>query len=143
MKVKYWIPTIVILIFIWGNSALNGSISESISSFIQYVLTGQDIDMIILTGSGHLLRKIAHFSEYLALSMALAYGYHHDHHGKTILHLWSLFLLVAPLDEFIQRFSDGRNASINDVILDWSGYIIGCIIALLILNRIKHHKTDH
>lgn len=143
MKFKYWIPTVLILMFIWGNSLLNGTISESISSFVQYVLTGQSMDLIIVNGSDHLLRKVAHFSEYLGLAMALAYGHHHDPHGKTIYHLWLIFLLVAPVDEWLQSFTAGRNASMLDVLLDWSGYLVGCLIVVLASKRCDHHLHDH
>ena len=144
MKIRYWIPTIIVLIFIWGNSMLNGSISEMISSFIQYLLTGQDMEMVILSGSDKLLRKIAHFSEYLLLALCVYYGcYKNRIAGQTMRFCMILFLLVAPCDEWIQSFTDGRNASFFDVLLDWSGYTIGWLINLLLIKRwLKPIDTD-
>lgn len=136
---KYWIPTALILLFIWGNSMLNGTISETISSFIKMLLTGENMDMIIATGSDHLLRKLAHFSEYMILAMCIYYGWKHTFNSiKMLYQLFVLFILVAPLDEFIQLFTDGRSGSIKDVLLDWCGYLTGVIIVLMYHKFRKH-----
>lgn len=136
MKFRYWIPVGIMLVFIWGNSMLNGSISEMISSFIQYILTGQTMEDVILTGSDKLLRKIAHFSEYLLLALCVYYAcYKNRFPGKTMGICLLLFLLVAPMDELIQSFTVGRNSSVFDVLLDWCGYASGWLINYGLIRR--------
>ena len=135
-KLKYWIPVIIMLVFIWGNSLLNGTISEYISSFIHMLFSGKNQADIIANGYDHLLRKLAHFSEYFALCASVIYAYYHtlkkpnDYRKYT----W-LFLLVAPLDEFIQLFVADRSGSFKDVLIDWSGFCLGFMIIHFMINH--------
>ncbi|WP_373899125.1 VanZ family protein [Haloimpatiens sp. FM7315] len=89
------------------------------------------------------LRKAAHVFEYFALSLIIT----------LILFLlklkildrmvYSLFicLLYAVFDEFHQYFVGGRSSSVLDVIIDFSGAIIGAAltnIIIVVINFVKN-----
>lgn len=89
----------------------------------------------------HIIRKLAHFTEFTALGILLSID--------TVLFLknmkqyvWiPLFigLLVALIDETIQLFPIGRSSSVKDVWIDFSGVIFGTIL-LLVLKQIYLFK---
>ena len=89
----------------------------------------------------HIIRKLAHFTEFTALGILLSID--------TVLFLknmkqyvWiPLFIgfLVALIDETIQLFPVGRSSSVKDVWLDLSGVIFGTIL-LLVLKQIYLFK---
>ena len=78
----------------------------------------------------HVLRKMAHFGEYLILGMLLAqtvkvYGFF------LVGQLWLVPLsgfLMASVDEGIQLFTEGRSCQLSDVMLDLCGVITGLLI---------------
>lgn len=121
--------TLLILAFIWGNS-LRDAPHSSIES--QWVL---DIVRSLLSAipgidhlTMHMVRKMAHFIEYMVLGFFLS---------LTCLaftksrHLWIVLatgFLIASIDETLQLFSPGRSAQISDVFLDSCGVFIGLII---------------
>ena len=61
------------LIFIWGNSLLPGEVSGAFSNWVKSIL--KQVFLLGMEGSsgGGLLRKIAHFTEFAALGMCLAW----------------------------------------------------------------------
>ena len=88
----------------------------------------------------HVLRKCAHFTEYLILGMLAVNGM------TEILvkvqrwrwwHPWVYCILVACVDETIQRFVPGRAGMIKDVCLDSAGAWVGVMIVFTIL----YHKN--
>lgn len=81
-----------------------------------------------------IIRKIAHIIEYAALGfavMGLVLAVRAEY-GRLFLG-WAFFyvLAVAVTDEYIQSFSD-RSSSIGDVLLDFSGALIGFAAVLLV-----------
>lgn len=144
-KWKYWIPVGVMLVFIWGNSLLNGTISEYLSSFIHMLFSGREQADIIANGYDHILRKIAHFSEYFLLCCSVVYAWRHTlENKKNYCPYTLLFLIVAPIDEFIQLFVADRSGSFKDVLIDWSGFILAFALISLWLNwRATHKKVTH
>lgn len=75
------------------------------------------------------IRKLAHFSEYVILGLLYAKAYKDTSWDKLLL----LGCLVPILDETIQIFVPGRSAAILDMGIDLSGYLTG----LLIMGSIK------
>lgn len=88
----------------------------------------------------HILRKMAHFGEYLVLGMLLAqtvktYGF--LVRGQFWIVLISGFLMAAA-DEGIQLFTEGRSGQFSDVMLDLCGVMTG----LFVWRLIKLFKRD-
>ena len=118
----------LLLVFIWGNSLMPAEISAGFSGWIKEIL-----DKLLpgfSTGDGetghHLLRKLAHFSEFAALGVTLSW--------LGGMKEWKRYLPLACgvsaacVDEFLQLFSPGRSASIVDVGFDSSGGLTGMIL---------------
>ena len=114
------------LIFIWGNSLLPGEVSGAFSDWIKVILSklffGDPDDS---TGGG-LLRKMAHFTEFAALGMCLAWLHGMLQKGKLRPFLWGV--LAASVDEIIQRFVPDRGPSVKDVCIDSAGVLTGIIL---------------
>ena len=77
-----------------------------------------------------IIRKLAHFAEFMFLGIIL---YLLKVHTKKIK-ITEIILIcqsVAIIDEFIQSFSD-RTDKVTDIIIDISGAVTGILIAFII-----------
>lgn len=131
MKKRNWLllPIFLVLCVIWGNSAMPGDVSGSISGgLLEWLIK---VFPFLNWLPEYLLRKIGHFSEFAALGFLLAW-YFADRKGKDRVLLPAfLSMLAANLDETIQLFVPGRYSSLADVWIDSLGACAG--IALLLL----------
>lgn len=119
------------LLFIWGNSLLPASVSAAFSSRV-----GKLIKMILSlpvsnlgqSGGQHLLRKLAHFSEFASLGLLLSW--YTGMVRKPYLLAAGTGFLAACLDETIQFFVPGRGPGVLDVLIDTCGVVlgIGCLL---------------
>ena len=114
------------LIFIWGNSLLPGEISGAFSDWVRSILAklfgGGPED----SSGGGLLRKFAHFTEFLCLGACLAWLHGMLQKGRLRPFLWGV--LAASADETIQRFVPDRGPSVKDVCIDSAGVLTGIIL---------------
>ncbi len=127
---------IVMFVMILGFSAQSGQSSNDITSRIartiesflidhkSYDYRAEQINLII--------RKLAHFSEYLIFTVLVFIGFHNVF--KRVF--GALFLtgfvgvVLALFDETFQSNSIGRSSSLFDVLIDCSGVGVGLIAAL-------------
>ena len=98
-------------------------------------VSGDYMDLTMLSLE-KLVRKLAHFTEYLCMgwlsySLVLLWWKGKLRNGRLLI-LMQL-LLSASLDEFHQFFVPGRNASVKDVLIDSLGGITGMILIEFIL----------
>jgi VanZ family protein len=137
---------VVILTFIWGNSFLPGETSGALSAWVKDMLArlfGWEFADQDPTGHG-LLRKLAHFTEFLALGLDLCWLMHmlcRKTWKAEFLALGCGFL-AACADETIQRFVPGRGPAWTDVGIDTLGVILGIGSFFLIL-LIKHKNNKN
>ena len=89
--------------------------------------------------SEHIIRKAAHFTEFAILGgLTLWTGRCLNQKLlKNLMPVSFVCLLTAVVDEFIQLFSPGRSAEVADVVLDYSGSLIGMLLLCLILGIIN------
>ncbi len=132
------------LAFIWGNSLLPGSISGAISTWVGDVIRYLfDLPVNETEGGGHLLRKLAHFSEFACLGFLLCWLA--GMLGEVGFHLASMPLFgglaAACVDETIQLFIAGRGSSLKDVWIDTAGAAAGILILLIGHHYIKNKKV--
>lgn len=82
-----------------------------------------------------LVRKLAHFGEFLVLGFwfMLCLRVYTRHYIRHISWPLLLGLLIANMDELIQRYVSGRSSSVVDVWIDFGGVCTGVCAALLIL----------
>ena len=130
MKKLLIILLVLILAFIWGNSCMTVAESRDESSRVMVFLKPF---LEIFVGKGnvtlHLVRKLAHFTEFAALGSILALLFPLTWRGRLLGA--SCGLLAGFLDETIQVFSD-RGDQISDVWLDFAGALFGLLVFTLL-----------
>lgn len=93
-----------------------------------------------------LLRKLAHFTIFLALGALLvkAVGRLQLALGLTMLFAWGLANTVAVFDEFHQSLTPERTPLIQDVVLDSTGALVGIMLGAILLRRVRerHRQTE-
>lgn len=117
------------LIFIWGNSLLPGAVSGAFSDWVKSLL-----EVLFTQGpekptSGGLLRKLAHFMEFLGLGMLLCWRFGMS--GRTWKPAFLCGAGAACIDETIQMFVPDRGPAIRDVCIDSLGVLTGIVLVLL------------
>lgn len=136
---------VLLVVFIWGNSLLPGSISGAISNRFKDILA--KLLPFLFQGpagesSGGLIRKLAHFAEFAALGLAFSwlYGMLCNVLKKQIPLALASGALTACVDETIQRFIPDRHGCLPDVGIDTAGVITGILLftAVYLLNQ--HHQ---
>lgn len=140
-KLKYFIPSFLLMIIIFMFSSQTGEESAGLS--LQLTLLIQKIfpfftsqDLLHL-----LIRKAAHMSEYAILTFTYIYGYSHYQISHKKIYLLSIIstFLYACTDEMHQLLVGGRAGQITDVFIDTSGGIIALLIfSIFMLYRKKH-----
>ena len=139
---RRWVLAILWMVFIFVMSQVPGEQSSKQSGFIIYVfsLFGLDLNSIWGELANYIIRKGAHFFEYAVLAIligSLLYSYRYTWMNRIIYALF-MVLLCAILDEYFQSFVDGRNSSVKDILIDFSGAIVGCLfLELMMITKIK------
>ena len=131
-KLKYFIPSFLLMIIIFGFSNQTGSESSGLST--QIVLWIQN--HLHITISEFLIRKVAHMSEYAILSLTFIYGFYKSEFPTNKIYLFSFIcsFLYACTDEFHQLFIGGRAGSPIDVMIDTTGAFL-MILFIFILKK--------
>ena len=135
VRVILLIAIACLTIFIWSNSlrsqAASTEQSDEVAGWIELLLTGNGTQPLTAMGAWILgnIRKIAHFVEFMGLSMLLS-TYKLTFPGKEKLGVLLHAPAVATVDEIIQIFSD-RGPAVSDVLLDCCGAATGMGIVLL------------
>lgn len=128
---------IILLAFIWGNSMLPKNASSNLSiwamGILSKVFSGDIVAEETVAGAG-ILRKVAHFTEFCALGIALSALLHLIVKDKRIRALLAALFggFVALFDETIQIFS-GRGPMVSDIWIDIAGFATGVVIVVLIV----------
>lgn len=135
-KITMTVLSVFFVCFIWGNSLLpgteSGNLSGNVLNFVNSFLKNVGINKEV---SHYMIRKAAHFTEHMCFGACLlvtlrAYT---QEVLKYISNILFIGLLVPVIDEFIQLFIDGRGGEIKDVIIDFSGLLVGIIISFIIV----------
>lgn len=126
--------TAFMMLFAWIHSCFPASISskesEGVLQFVYgfFKLFGLDRD-----GAEHVIRKVAHFSEFAVIGgLLLSCAYCFDRFKPHRFYVYVLFagLLTAVVDETIQLFVEGRAGMIVDVWIDLGGVVFGSLLML-------------
>lgn len=126
MQKIFWLlmlAAFTVLIFV--NSSLPMSESGRLSkTAADYVVWAGDILQINFDRNlEHYLRKLAHFTAFALEGFFLCKAFSSFKASNRLATGYILFfgLFIAVVDEYIQSFASGRMASVNDVLLDFSG----------------------
>lgn len=143
--------TIFIMSFIFLQSALPGDISGAESNvFVTMIhdLTGLEPDLLSM-----LVRKTAHFTEYMILGASLAVNVCDwvkrridDRTTKPSalflwLPAWAIGTIYAVTDEVHQYFVPERACALADMMIDSAGVAAGAAVVIFTLHR-DNHKTQ-
>ena len=137
---------LVTIVFIWSNSLQ--SIPESQARSLGFLARIKPF-LGIFVGSGnvtdHLVRKLAHFTEFGALGceLALLLALQKRVSWQLVVNCAFVAMVVALTDETIQIFT-GRGSQVQDVWLDFAGACTGILFVLIIVGLIRtiHHRKD-
>ena len=136
------IPLLVTL-FIFSNSlkdsASSNAVSDRVIEWLRPILDRIFPDVAL---QNFLVRKLAHVLEFamLGIAIALFHRYVQNYCGKHFYGFACFYgLAVAVIDELIQSISD-RTDSVQDVCLDFSGYMIGVLLMIGIFLLTDHRN---
>lgn len=91
-----------------------------------------------------LIRKLAHFVEYLCVgfvSYSLVVMWHKPA-GLGSLAVVIQLALSAGLDEFHQSFIPGRYASVGDVMIDVAGGVMGMMLLAVWVKMVRRRRSN-
>ena len=141
ISVPWLAVSVVIALAIWANSMVPGSDSSQISHGVLDMVRGLLLDagLPVEWLSHFFIRKMGHFTEYLALGVSVSAALDRGAHLDTlrVLSIASTVLIVASLDEVIQLFVPGRCGQVADVLLDCMGAIVGIAVSSFVRRRIS------
>jgi hypothetical protein len=148
MKKEEWkqllfqaLPILVVL-WIFHNSMFSGEQSDEQSNFVLMFFENLFSRVgISVTLTPFAVRKLAHLTEYFLFGLTLSLSLWKQ--GKQIFPSALFWLLAVPLvDETIQLFYPGRNGSVVDIWIDFSGCLIGLGLICLIIHRAKSRRRS-
>lgn len=134
-RVLFTAALIGCILFIFHNSLETGAESSARSQAVMQMVNSFLAKLHLGPLSEHLIRKLAHFSEFalegfLLMLCIRVYTRHFVRHMS-----WPLLggMTTALMDETIQLRSVSRTSSVVDVWNDMSGVVAGLLAALIIL----------
>ncbi len=138
--------TILFVLFIFSNSMQVSTASSARSSgVVELLQAAADALHLPIVISETVIRKLAHFCEYLVLGLLLCVDI------RLLTKNWwarvfaPLFfgLLIPVADECIQLFTPGRSSEVLDVLLDFGGVVCGLLILTPILAGLERRKKGN
>lgn len=139
------ILTIAFTVFIFTNSLRPGDDSSAQSDIITKIAEsilnffGFSADYSFLS---HLIRKLAHFSEYFILGI-ISSLFFKQFRIKFLIVLSPIYCFtVAVCDEFImQAITEGRGPMWSDVIIDSCGAVLALLVVVFVCYIINSRRT--
>lgn len=129
----------IILVLIWMiiifiMSSFNAEDSANQSNFIVNIISNifniENVKLLSL-----IIRKLAHFTEYLILGTLVINMFTKNNAKKTYLLSILLCIIYAISDEIHQIFVPGRACQIKDILIDSVGSITGVYLFKLLKKR--------
>lgn len=137
-----WLLLIIWMGFIFYMSNQPANVSDGQSNKVLFILTGLGLDVNGIFGelANFVVRKCAHFLEYMILAFLLlnVVNIYCKSKVSSILSVVFVFL-YACTDEFHQIFVPGREGAFRDVIID----TCGGITLILLYNLIRGLKNRY
>ncbi len=120
---KYFIPSIFVMLFIYFFSAMPSNESSLQHSRVIALFAYFGIDLFQILGQNAVfwVRKTAHFMIFGSLSMTYFYGFYKNQAQNPFFFAFLLSFFYAVSDEFHQYFVPGRSAEWKDVFIDCFG----------------------
>ena len=125
-KQLHFVLTILLMLFIFCQSALPAELSQQESGVVVRFLagvTGLEEGLV-----SFVVRKGAHFLEYLVLGISLFWTVRDLRMRASFWIPWAVGALYAVTDEVHQYFVPGRSCELRDVLIDACGVAAGMAI---------------
>lgn len=123
----------MVVLFIWHNSLQTAVLSDSRSLAVLAMVRKWAVYVgmahpEVLTN--HMIRKAAHVFEYFLLGNSLRLALQYVPSGRALASVYTVLigLVIASIDEYLQLFSPGRGAQVQDVGIDTCGVLLGCLV---------------
>ena len=102
----------------------------------------EDQQQVLLNEVQHVVRKLAHFTEYAALGllMTLCLMSWFGRRQRTGFAAWAGGTFYACTDELHQLLTDGRSGQWTDVLIDSSGVLTGVLLVRLVIHLMRLRK---
>ena len=154
-RVIFTFALIGCIIFIFSNSMQIAEVSSDASNqvllLLRKVLRTLGLDSVANHLTMHIVRKLAHFCEYMleGFLLMLCLRVYTKHVVKHVS--WPILggLLTAQTDKTIQLFVPGRSSQVTDVWIDFCGVLTGLLVGLILLGLVrmcillyKHRNED-
>ena len=150
MKNKRFIFIIITLIWtavIFSFSLQSGEVSGDLSGSVLEAILGffmlgvlespEKLELFHL-----ILRKCAHFTEFMNLGVLSSIALKHMKVGyKSIIGL-GYCVLIASLDETLQLFVSGRAGRVQDVLIDSAGAFVGIVVVFVCMKFMVIQQND-
>jgi len=146
----FFLLSVLIMGFIFSNSLQDGtssiSVSDSIASGVKPLVDPSE--KIDFSKFQMIIRKLAHAIEFCALGASLGglmYSIQQAEKQRCrvfMILFWALG--TATADEYIQSFT-GRTSSVEDIIIDFSGAVVGIILtslAVIVINKVRRNTAQ-
>ena len=142
-RVLFTFALIACIVFIFSNSMQIADVSSVASgralTLMRKVFTRLGMPGIASRLTDHIVRKLAHFCEYLleGFLLMLCLRVYTRHFFKHVS--WPMLggLLTALTDETIQLFVPGRSGQVTDIWIDFSGVMTGLLVGLILLGLVR------
>ncbi|HRM78910.1 MAG TPA: VanZ family protein, partial [Gemmiger qucibialis] len=144
-RIIFTIALIWCILFIFHNSLETSSISSARSHEVMQKINAILAHLNIGPLSEHVVRKLAHFSEFTLEGFLLMLCLR-VYTRRFVRHVsWPMLggMATALLDETIQLYVPGRTSSVRDVWIDFGGVIAGLFVALLLLLIVRRLTSFH
>ncbi|MFL0164054.1 VanZ family protein [Candidatus Clostridium helianthi] len=144
-KIIYWFLLIVWMIGIFIMSNQPAQISDSQSEGVINILSAIGINMNGIFGqfTNFIVRKCAHFLEYMVLSLLAFNVFRLYFNIRRVIFLTVVFVFFyACSDEIHQLFVLGREGAFRDVIIDTVGGITLILINLFRMHIVAKFNED-
>ena len=138
------------LIFIFSmepadrSDATSGMISETVADLIRpgWRSEPREVREEFYNGLQHIIRKCAHFTEFmlLGISLRLCLESWFGLRSRLISGSWGAGTCYAAFDELHQLLVDGRSGQWTDVLIDSAGVLCGVMLVTGILTLIRRKR---
>lgn len=147
---KRWIARLIFTLlsaaaigFIFFHSSMSADDSSlesgGVVEWLNALFRGMGIPLEL---NDHIVRKLAHFTEFAVLGALLSVTVflYLSKRLRTLLIALPAGLAVAVCDELIQTTSQGRSCQLGDVVIDFCGVLTAALIVQLVLYLIHRHR---
>lgn len=144
------ILSLLVVVYIFSNSLESAQESKSKSERVTKIVKSivDPKDKIAQDVFHKYIRKVAHATEFMTLGVCLGgifYNIYLKNRRKYISMPILFGMSIGLCDEFIQRFQKKRSSEVLDVLIDFSGVMIGLLAVLLLaflINRKNKKKKE-